>query len=146
MEVIFIKDLKNQGKKGQIKNVKDGYAQNFLIKNGYAVAKTKENLSKLEHEKEKKADEDLKNKKIAEDYKAAIDSYVEFYEKYAEFMKTYDSSNVSALTEYTELLKQLNEMNEKWKAVGEKEMSKEEMDYYIDANAKIQKLLLEVTE
>lgn len=79
-------------------------------------------------------------------YKAAIDSYVEFYEKYAEFMKTYDSSNVSALTEYTELLKQLNEMNEKWKAVGEKEMSKEEMDYYIDANAKIQKLLLEVTE
>lgn len=80
------------------------------------------------------------------DYKAAIDSYVEFYEKYAEFMKTYDSSNVSALTEYTELLKQLNEMNEKWKAVGEKEMSKEEMDYYIDANAKIQKLLLEVTE
>ena len=34
MEVIFIKDLKNQGKKGQIKNVKDGYAENFLIKNG----------------------------------------------------------------------------------------------------------------
>ena len=42
MEVIFIKDLKNQGKKGQIKNVKDGYGQNFLIKNGYAVLKTKE--------------------------------------------------------------------------------------------------------
>ena len=37
MEVIFIKDLKNQGKKGQIKNVKDGYAENFLIKQGYAV-------------------------------------------------------------------------------------------------------------
>ena len=50
MEVIFIKDLKNQGKKGQIKNVKDGYGQNFLIKNGYAVLKTKENLMKLEHE------------------------------------------------------------------------------------------------
>ena len=39
MEVIFIKDLKNQGKKGQIKNVKDGYAENFLIKQGYAVRK-----------------------------------------------------------------------------------------------------------
>ena len=47
MEVIFIKDLRNQGKKGQIKNVKDGYAENFLIKNGYAVKKTKENLSKI---------------------------------------------------------------------------------------------------
>ena len=37
MQVIFIKDLKNQGKKGEIKTVKDGYGQNFLIKNGYAV-------------------------------------------------------------------------------------------------------------
>lgn len=88
----------------------------------------------------------LATSEVDADYKAAIDSYVEFYEKYTEFMETYDSSDISALTEYTELLKQLNEMNEKWKAVGEKEMSKEEMDYYIDANAKIQKLLLEVTE
>ena len=31
MEVIFIKDLKGQGKKGEIKEVKDGYAENFLI-------------------------------------------------------------------------------------------------------------------
>ena len=54
MEVIFIKDLKNKGKKGQIKNVKDGYGQNFLIKNGYAVKKTKENLAKLNHELFKK--------------------------------------------------------------------------------------------
>ena len=65
MEVIFIKDLKNQGKKGQIKNVKDGYAENFLIKNGYAVKKTKENLAKLNYEQTKKAKEDAENKKIA---------------------------------------------------------------------------------
>ena len=32
MQVIFIKDLKNKEKKGEVKNVKDGYAQNFLIK------------------------------------------------------------------------------------------------------------------
>ena len=69
MEVIFIKDLKNQGKKGQIKNVKDGYAENFLIKNGYAVKKTKENLSKLEHEKAKKAKEDELNKENAKKMK-----------------------------------------------------------------------------
>ena len=61
MEVIFIKDLKNQGKKGQIKNVKDGYAENFLIKNGYAIKKTKENLSKLNHELEKSFLEVLSN-------------------------------------------------------------------------------------
>ena len=64
MEVIFIKDLKNQGKKGQIKNVKDGYAENFLIKNGYAVIKNKENLAKLEREKSNKAKEDAAAKQI----------------------------------------------------------------------------------
>ena len=41
MKVIFIKDLKKQGKSGEIKEVSDGYATNYLIKNGYAVKYTK---------------------------------------------------------------------------------------------------------
>ena len=41
MKVIFIKDLKKQGKINEIKEVSDGYATNFLIKNGYAVKYTK---------------------------------------------------------------------------------------------------------
>ena len=73
MEVIFLKDLKNQGKKGEIKNVKDGYAENFLIKNGYATKKTKEALNKLSHEQEKKALEDENNKKQALEEKAKLD-------------------------------------------------------------------------
>ena len=92
MEVIFIKDLKNQGKKGHIKNVKDGYAQNFLIKNGYAVAKTKENLSKLEHANAKKAEEDKNNKKIAEEQKEQLEKLVlEFKVKTGEADKVFGS-------------------------------------------------------
>ena len=35
MKVIFIKDMKGKGKRGEVKNVPDGYAQNFLIKNNF---------------------------------------------------------------------------------------------------------------
>ena len=50
MQVIFLKDLKGQGKKGEIKDVADGYAKNFLIKKGYVVKKTEASLNKLNKE------------------------------------------------------------------------------------------------
>ena len=59
MKVIFIKDLKKQGKVNDIKDVSDGYAVNYLIKNGYAVKYTKTSSSIL--------DKELKNKKIKDD-------------------------------------------------------------------------------
>lgn len=54
MKVIFIKDLKGQGKKGDVKNVKDGYGINFLIKNGYAISATDGNLKHQNTLEEKK--------------------------------------------------------------------------------------------
>jgi len=47
MKVIFIKDLKKQGKVDEIKEVSDGYATNFLIKNGYAVKYNKTSSERL---------------------------------------------------------------------------------------------------
>ena len=50
MKVIFLKDVKKQGKKNEIKEVSDGYANNFLIKNGYAVKYTKSSSERLDEE------------------------------------------------------------------------------------------------
>lgn len=47
MKVIFLQDVKGQGKKGQVKEVKDGYAQNFLIKHGKAKEATTAELARL---------------------------------------------------------------------------------------------------
>ena len=103
MEVIFIKDLKNQGKKGQIKNVKDGYAENFLIKNGYAVLKTKENLSKLNHELKKKEELDLENQKTAKDLKEKLDKVVlEYKVKTGEGDKVFGSISIKQIKEELE--------------------------------------------
>ena len=59
MQVIFIKDLKGQGKKGEIKDVSDGYAMNFLIKRGYAIKKTEGSLNKLRHDNQEEEKLDL---------------------------------------------------------------------------------------
>ena len=47
MKVIFTQDVKGSGKKGEIKNVADGYARNCLISKGLAVEATPKNLSDL---------------------------------------------------------------------------------------------------
>ena len=73
MKVIFLKDLKNQGKKGQIKEVKDGYAENFLIKNGYASKLTGESFGQFKTEQKKLKEQDELNRKEAEKLKAELE-------------------------------------------------------------------------
>ena len=53
MKVIFLKDVKGKGKKGEVKNISDGYAHNFLLKQELAVEATPANMKKLEAQKNK---------------------------------------------------------------------------------------------
>lgn len=53
MKVIFIQDVKGQGKQGEIKEVSDGYARNFLIPKGLAEEATKTRLKEIEERSEK---------------------------------------------------------------------------------------------
>ncbi len=65
MQVILIKDVRKLGKKGEIKTVKDGYGQNYLIKNGLAKPANQKNLAELEHQKKKEKKLDAENKEKA---------------------------------------------------------------------------------
>lgn len=69
MKVLFVKDLKGQGKKGEQKEVSTGYANNFLIKNGYAVMLNEQTLSQYNNEQKRLRLEDNKNREEAEKLK-----------------------------------------------------------------------------
>ena len=56
MKVLLIKDVKDLGKKGELKEVKDGYGQNFLIGKGFALLATNEVLRKYESDQRKKVE------------------------------------------------------------------------------------------
>lgn len=72
MKVIFIKDLRGQGKRGEIKEVKDGYAENYLIKNGYAKKLTEQNYNQFLETKKEEKELDEKLRKEAESKKTKL--------------------------------------------------------------------------
>lgn len=53
MKVIFLQDVKGQGKKGEVKKVPVGYANNFLLKNNLAEKATPGNLRKLKAQQQR---------------------------------------------------------------------------------------------
>lgn len=62
MKVILLEDVEKLGKKGEVKEVADGYARNFLIPNKLAVLANKVGLARLEEEQKieaQKAEEEL---------------------------------------------------------------------------------------
>ena len=52
MKVILLEDVKSVGKKGEVVNVKDGYAKNFILKKNLGVEATSKNLNDLKLQKQ----------------------------------------------------------------------------------------------
>ncbi|MCX8033697.1 MAG: 50S ribosomal protein L9 [Thermodesulfovibrio sp.] len=66
MKVILKEDVPTLGKAGQIINVKDGYARNFLIPRGLAFVADEKNIKLLEYQKKKIEEEAKKKRQDAE--------------------------------------------------------------------------------
>lgn len=73
MKVIFLNDVKNKGKKGEVKEVATGYAQNFLLKKGLAEEATPGNLKKLEAQKEAAKEQAAEELQDAKTLKAELE-------------------------------------------------------------------------
>ena len=68
MKVIFNQDVKGQAKKGELKEVSDGYARNYLFPRKLAQAATADNLNKYKLQEKAKAAQIAKEKAQAEEY------------------------------------------------------------------------------
>lgn len=69
MKVILNTDVKGQGKKGQLVNVSDGYARNFLFPKNLAVEANNQNINVMNTQKKAKDFQLAEEKKAAEELK-----------------------------------------------------------------------------
>ena len=67
MKVIFNTDVRGQGKKGEMKEVSQGYARNYLIPRGLATEATADNINAMKLKEKAKAVQAAKEKAQAEE-------------------------------------------------------------------------------
>lgn len=100
MKVILLKDVEKLGKKGEVKNVADGYARNYLIPNKMAVLATKSELVKAEEQKKIEAEKAEKELKIYQEIANQVDGLeLEISAKVDEDGKLFGAVTPSQITE-----------------------------------------------
>ena len=107
MKVIFLQDVKGKGKKGEIKEVPLGYAQNFLIKKNLAKEATKQAIGELkgkQKSEEKHAAELLAEAKRVKEQLEKEENRLQFTEKVGPDGRTFGSITNKKIAE--ELQKQ----------------------------------------
>ena len=115
MKVIFTQDVKGKGKKGEVKDVPVGYANNFLLKKNYAVEATPGNLKQLEKKNEAAEAERQQEIDDAKQLKAQLaDIEVEVSAKTGEGGKMFGSVSSKQIAEALKRNTTLKLINVKW--------------------------------
>ncbi len=100
MKVIFLRNVKGKGNKGDVKNVSDGYARNYLLKNKIAEEATPGNMKALEAQKRKNDQLEQEEKEEAMDLKDTLaDLTVELKAKSGEAGRLFGSITSKQIAE-----------------------------------------------
>ncbi|MCR5372884.1 MAG: 50S ribosomal protein L9 [Solobacterium sp.] len=100
MKVILKTDVKKVGRKGEIVEVSDGYARNFLIARGLAVPSTDRSLEILAEQKAQEKAEDAARRAEAQQLaKELEDRYFDFYVKAGADGKVFGSVSTKQIAE-----------------------------------------------
>ena len=76
MKVIFQQDVKGQGKKGELKEVSEGYARNYLLPRKLATEATKDNINAFTPKEKAKRAQELRDRQLAEENAARLKDIV----------------------------------------------------------------------
>ena len=141
MEVILIENIEKLGKIGDVVNVKDGFARNYLIPKKKVLRASKENLKIFEKEKSKIEAEEKKRKIKAEEISKKIkDTEIVILRNAAENGQLYGSVTSKDIVKELILSKQIELLNEQikikkiLKSIGVYEI---EISVYTDINVQI---------
>ncbi|MDR3288864.1 MAG: 50S ribosomal protein L9 [Peptococcaceae bacterium] len=126
MKVILQQDVKGTGKQGQILEVADGYARNFLLPKNLALAATSGNLTNAVHKKETENKRKEKEKQDALDLAARLNAFsIEIKTKTGESGRLFGSVTSKEIVEAVKIQQNLTldkrkvELKEPIKALGE---------------------------
>lgn len=76
MKVIFTTDVRGQGKKGELKEVSDGYGRNYLLPRKLAVEATADNLNAMKQREKAKAAQEKAEREKAEESARRLESVI----------------------------------------------------------------------
>ncbi|WP_235511238.1 50S ribosomal protein L9 [Spiroplasma kunkelii] len=100
MKVILIKDVKGKGKVNDVIDVADGYAKNYLIKEGFAISTTSANLAKLNVVLSQKAAQEAAVKASLEELKATLEELTLNFKLKVHDNKTFGSVSLKQIEDW----------------------------------------------